>query len=162
MSILNLEREELDLMVDKGVKFTVKKRSILRLIGSPEREFTIYQPYLGTLDLLSHEFIKIEFDEEKLQADGLSESKRLGSKAAKVLADILAIAVLSDKWKIKLFKKALSSYFFWRVTPSKMLELSMIINIMMNLEGFINSIRLNAIHRTATPPKLIETTQQED
>ena len=162
MSILNLEREELDLMVDKGVKFTVKKRSILRLIGSPEREFTIYQPYLGTLDLLSHEFLKIEFDEEKLRTDGLSESKRLASKAAKVLADILAIAVLSDKWKIKLFKPFLSQYFLWRVTPSKMLELSMIINIMMNLEGFINSIRLNAIHRTANPPKLVETNHQED
>jgi len=162
MSILNLEREELDLMVDKGVKFTVKKRSILRLIGSPEREFTIYQPYLGTLDLLSHEFLKIEFDEEKLRTDGLSESKRLGSKAAKVLADILAIAVLSDKWKIKLFKSFLSQYFLWRVTPSKMLELSMIINIMMNLEGFINSIRLNAVNKTASPPKLIETNHQED
>ena len=162
MSILNLEREELDLMVDKGVNFTVKKRSILRFIGRPERGFTIYQPYLGTLDLLSREFLKIEFDEEKLQTDGLSESKRLGSKAAKVLADILAIAVLSDKWKIRLFKKALSSYFLWRVTPSKMLELSMIINIMMNLEGFINSIRLNAIHKTANPPKLIETEPQED
>jgi hypothetical protein len=162
MSLLNLEREELDLMIDKGVEFTVKKRSILQFIGSPERKFIIRQPYLGTLDLLSREFLQIEFDEQKLQADGLSESKKLASKASKVLANILAISVLSSSWKIWLFLPLLSKYFLWRVTPSKMLELSLIINYMMNLEGFINSIRLNAVNKTASPPSPIEKTTQED
>jgi len=158
MDLLNAEKSELDVMIDKGVEFKIPKRSIFRFLGKKERTFTINQPYLGTLDLLSAEFIKIDFDEERLKNDGLSESKLLASRSCKVLANILAISVLNSKIKIRLFKWILSNYFLWRVTPKKMLDLSLVINYMMNLEGFINSIRLNAVNRTASPT-LIEMTQ---
>lgn len=162
MSVFDLEQSELHLMIDKGVKFKVKKVSILKYFGLPERTFTIQQPYLHTLDLLSLEFLEIDFDEERLRQDGLSESKRLIHNSSKRLANILAIAVLCSSWKINLFKPFLSRYFMRRVTPAKMLELSMIINIMMNLENFINSIRLNAVHKTANPPKLIEEKRSQE
>lgn len=151
MDLREAEKAEIDLMIDRGVEFTIEKRSIFKFIGKKERKFKIYQPYLGTLDLLSAEFIQIDFDEERLKADGLSESKLLASRSCKILANILAIAVLNSKVKVFFFKRILANYFLWRVTPKKMLELSMVINYMMNLEGFINSIRLNAVNKIASP-----------
>jgi hypothetical protein len=112
---------------------------------------------------LSAEFAKIDYSEDKIKSDGLSEVKRLAVSSCKPLANILAIAVLGSKWKIWMFRWLLSEYFLWRVKPTKMLELSLIINYMMNQEGFITSIRLNAIHKIASPPELIEEeSSQED
>lgn len=167
MDKIQLEREEIALMIEKGVEFEIERKSIFRFLpkflgGSKTRKFSINQPYLGTLMLLSAEFLKLDFNEDKIREEGISEVKRLATVSCRPLANIVAISVLSSKWKITLFKSLLATYFLWRLKPSKMLELSLVINYMMNLEGFTTSIRLNAIMKIATPPSQIEEALQED
>ena len=164
----NIEREkkELDLLIEKGVSFKVPKRSFLKYFGEKERSFEIHQPYLGTLDYLSAEYINMEFSPEKVddssdKTNWLNESKRLQAVNSKRCAKIIAIAVLNSKYKIKFFSGILSNYFLWRITPEKLLSISNIILLISNISDFTNSIRLMSIHPTTTAPKLIDMAQPQ-
>ena len=149
---LEAEKNEIDILIDRGVSFKTPKRSLLRYLSKKkEREFRIKQPYAGTLDILSGIFLKMEFDEEALSADPLGESKRLAAKSAKLCAKVVAIAVLNDKTMIRLFFRIMTRYFLWRITPSTMLQLALIINQMCNFRDFTSSIRLMSGTRTTKP-----------
>jgi hypothetical protein len=169
---MNTEKEVFDkysaelsqaaLLIEKGVKFKVPKKSILKYFSkSKEREFTIKQPYGGALDMMCYEFLQTQIDEEALKENPLQEAKFLVTKSTKRFANIIAIAVLDSKWKIKLFKGVLAHYFLWRMTPQKMMELSSILIQVCNFGDFINSIRLTSITRTTAPQNLIEEKQAD-
>lgn len=145
----NAENIELDLLLDRGVEFTVAKKGFLK--KKKERKFLIKQPYLGTLDILSSLFLRMELNENELNSDPLGETKRLINRSAKDCAMVVAVAILNDKWKIKFFKKRLANYLLWRVTPQKLWQLTLIINNMSNLWDFTNSIRLMSGARTTAP-----------
>lgn len=145
------EQEELKLMLSKGVEIKVKTKSFLsRLFRKQERIFTIKPLFNGTLLELSYEFSKMEFSQERLQEDGLNEVKRL-MQHTQVLSNIIAIAILNNKLKIRLFKGILSRYLMWRLTPSETEKITTTIHFLMDLEGFTSSIRLNAIHKAMSP-----------
>lgn len=149
------EAAELDGLIENGLKFTVPRRSIWRRIGKPERTFVIRQPYLGTLDRLSVEFLQMGFDEDMLKADTMNEARRLTAENANRCARIVAIAVLNSQWKIKWLTGLLARYFRWRITPQKLLNLTVIINQVSNVGDFINSIRfLSATPRTTAPSRI--------
>ena len=148
---MNQENEETKLLLGKGVEFKVKTKSFIsKLLKKEERTFIINPLFNGTLLELSYEFSKMEFSQEKLQENGLTEVKRL-MKHSKVLSNIIAISVLNNRLKIRLFKGILSRYFLWRLTPSETESITTTIHYMMDLEGFTNSIRLNAIHKAMSP-----------
>lgn len=158
---IKAEQKQIDVLIDSGIKFTVPKRSVFAYFSkSKTRTFEIKQPYLGTLDYLSNEYIKMEFSEERIKLDPLNESKRLSLENAKRCARVVAIAVLNSKLKILLFTRILSHYFLWRITPKKLFELALIINTLANTADFTNSIRWMSVSRT-TAPNLIETPDQE-
>lgn len=149
------EAAELDGLIEKGLSFTVPRRSIWRRFGKPERTFVIQQPYLGTLDRLSVEFLKMGFDQTALEADPMNEARRLTAENANRCARIVAIAVLNSRWKIKWLTGLLAYYLRWRITPQKMLNLTMLINQISNVADFINSIRfLSATPRTTAPNRI--------
>lgn len=157
-----LEKNELDLLIEKGVRFKVKKTSLLQYFGKKEREFEIFQPYLGTLDYLSAQYLKLDYSAQKLANENwLNESKRLQAAHSKTCANIVAIAVLNSKWKIKLFYKFLANYFFWHLKPDKLSKIAEIILQMSNISDFTNSIRLMSIMETTTAPKLIDTAKTQ-
>lgn len=145
------ERKELDILLDKGMHFTVEKKSALRYFGKKERKFVIRQPYLGTLDKLSSIALGMEINENKIQEDTLGEVKRLSVENVKKCSEYVAVAVLNSGWKIKLFSKILSKYFLWRLNPSKLFEIVYIINQLSNFLDFTNSIRLISATRTTAP-----------
>ena len=151
------ELNESQNLIERGVEFTTPKKSILKYFSKQkERKFVIRQPYIGALDLMCYEFLQTEIDEDLLQGDPLSEAKKLSHKSVKRLAAIVAIAVLDSWWKIKLFKDVLTTYFLWRITPKKLLEISLIINQMCNFSDFINSTRLMSVTKTTTPTPVEE------
>jgi len=156
---LQAEINESRILIEKGVQFKVKKQSLLKYLSkNQERNFIIQQPFLGTLDLISELFLKINFDEELIKANPLSESKLLVSKTAKICSLVVAISVLNNRILIKLFSKILASYFLWRLKPSDLFNIALIINQINNYGDFTNSIRLMSIIRT-TAPNLIEKKQ---
>jgi len=155
---IRAERDELNTLIERGVSFTVAKRSWLRRIGKPHREFVLKQPYLGTLDYLSREYIEMDFNEANFsEGQILSESKRLMARNATRCARIVALAILNDYWGIRLLSGLLSRYLLWHVTPQKLFQLTILINQISNVADFTNSIRFLSVSRTTAPPTRIET-----
>lgn len=160
--INELEKKELDSLIERGVKWSCKKTSISRFIGNKEREFTIKPFSLGLILMLSAEFKKISFDPNKLQENWLSESKRLMETAPVPLSRIIMISVLRNKTMIKFFGNWVAEYFLNRVEPKQLLDLSLIINQMCNPQDFILSIKYLSVHQMIIkPPHLIENQKQE-
>ncbi|MVM35259.1 hypothetical protein GO755_34880 [Spirosoma sp. HMF4905] len=155
MDNLLAEQAELNALIEKGAFFTTPKQSLLRFWGSEERRFTIKPFFLGTIDRLGAEFFDMGFSEAAIDADPFGESKRLASQNAKRCARVVAIAILNRKWPIKFLTPFLANYLLWRVTPNKLWQLTLIINQMMNLGDFTNSIRYLQVTRT-TAPALVE------
>lgn len=154
------EQNEANVLIEKGVKFTVKKQSFLKYFSkNKERNFFIEQPFLGTLDIISALFLSINFDEKLLDENFLAASKELVSKSVKTCALVVAVSVLNSKLKIKLFSKILAQYFLWRMRPSDLVKMSIIIHKINNYGDFINSIRLMSAIRTTAPQNLIEENQ---
>lgn len=143
------ERAALNALLDKGLEFEVP-RTLFGFNRKP-RKFTIRQPYLGTMDELSEILLTMDMDEETLKANPMEEGRKLAYKNARKMARVVAIAVLNNRIGIKLFSGILASYFAWKVTPSKLFQLAMIINTITNVADFTNSIRLLSLVRTTAP-----------
>jgi len=148
---LQAEKKEADVLIDRGGKFTVPKQSFLKFFGTKERSFTIKQPYLGTLDLISRELLDLKLDETKLSENPVAESRVVIAASAKKLALVAAMVVLNNKLKIRLFAGLLAQYFYWHLTPEQLFQLTITIAETSNLGDFINSIRYLAGIRTTTP-----------
>lgn len=149
---IRAERNELDILIDRGMYFTVPMRSLLKYFSkTKERTLIIRAPFVHTQDRLSREFIDMDFSEEALQANPLGESKRLVAKNALRFARIVAIAILNRRWKINLLGPLLAHYLADRITSAKLLQIVLIINQISNTGDFINSIRLTFASRTTIP-----------
>ena len=144
------ERKTYAALINRGLNFTVDRTGIFR--RKTPRTFHIKQLYLGTMDLVSEAFSRLEIDEVSLAEDPIAEGRRLEHLHARGMARIVALAVLNGKWKIRLFAGIYTRYFLWHVNPSKLYQLAMIVNTLSNTPDFVNSIRLLSIVRTA-PPK---------
>ncbi|MBN8820759.1 MULTISPECIES: hypothetical protein [unclassified Spirosoma] len=155
------EQAELNTLIERGVQFTVQKRSLLKWLGKPERTFELKQPFLFTLDQLSAEFVLMDFSEDRLKQNPLGESKVLAHINAKRCARIVAIAVLNRRWKIRFLGPLLAYYLADRLTPTKLFQLVILINQISNLGDFTNSIRFLHASRT-TAPALIETPELDE
>lgn len=151
---LQAEKNELDLLIDRGVEFTTPRMITGLFSKKKERVHLIQQPYLGTLDRLSAEFIQMDFSETRLKEDPMNESKRLTLANARRCARIVAIAVLNNEFKIRFLTSFLTWYLLWRVTPSKLLQLTLLINSMSNVGDFTASIRLLSVARTTAPDRI--------
>lgn len=161
MDKFQAEQQEISILLNKGVKFSTPKRSFLKhLSKKKERDFYIFQPYLGTLDHLSELSLQMKIDEKVYESDDMFERlqgyKILASKTARLAAKMAAISVLNSRWKIKLFSGILAGYFLWHIQPTHLLQLAMLINKMSNFGDFTNSIRLMSTARTTAPKSLIE------
>lgn len=178
---LTQERNELNLLIDKGVtieldvpSFVKPKGWLRRLFRKRKKviermEFRIQELTLTTLDLLSIEQIELAIDEQKMQTEeGVSEAKRLAKNHSLRMARIVAIAVLGQDYFIPVSKgnhmayrydekrlNELTNIFYHNMKPSNLLECTMMITTMSNLGDFINSIRLMSAART-TMPILVE------
>lgn len=161
--INNLEKKEIDALIERGLKWNCKKNSLLRFIGSETREFIIKPFSLGLILMLSAEFKKINFNPHKIDDNWMSESKNLMATAPEPLSRIIMIAVLRNKVLIKYFGGFVANYFLNRVEPKQLLELAMIINQMCNPTDFILSIKFLSIHQMIIkPPHLIEKIATEE
>lgn len=178
---LELERNELRSLIDKGLSFEVKdvrfeRRGmwIFRKRKAVEvtRKFTIHELTLATLDRISAEGIEIAIDESRMKGETpLPYARGIMAKHARRCARIVAIAVLNEnrliakpcrggtRW-VEDTKELdrLSDLFMRTISPSMLYQLTLLVNSMSNIGDFVNSIRLMQAART-TMPNLIEKEQ---
>lgn len=180
-TLLEIEREELNLLIKCGVRFEVTYKVSQRKPGLlgwfKKREtvekteaFEIHEPTLSTLDRLSAVWLEMGLDEETLSAGGTStlvEAKQIASHNANRMAEVIAIAVLGEDYYINEIDskgrvkertddselKRLAGIFLHTIKPSKLVGLSEVITNASNLGDFIGSMRLLSGARTTLPRK---------
>lgn len=149
------EQNELGILLDKGMTFKIGKKSYL-----------IKQPYLGTLDHLANQFIKLDVNQTQLISEMpqevFNEQKRMLLPNLHTCAKIIAIAVLRTKWRITFLTPFYAWKFFWRLTPGELAELTNVVLKASNLPAFTNSIILMSINRTTAPQVIENQYPQED
>ena len=178
---LSAEKNELNTLIDKGVNFDVERTIYVRQNGflgyfkkryakTETLKFTIKEPTLAVLDLMSAEQIEMTIDEAVMSSElGVQEAKKMAGSYGKKLSRLVAIAVLGNDYikpkksglgvKYKYDDKKLDSLaelFFIHIKPSKLLQLAILVNTMSNLGDFTNSIRLMSANRTTMPIRVEE------
>lgn len=178
---LEREREELNLLIQRGVKFDVttkirrRKKGLRGFFSRPEtvnetHTFEIHEPTLSVLDRISALSLAIEIDEAAMKAEGeaaITEAWQVTKENIVRMARVVAVAVLGEDYhvtevnrfgKVKKYNDdkeldRLTALFFHSVKPSVLVGLVAMITGMSNLGDFINSMRLLSGARTATPRK---------
>jgi hypothetical protein len=145
------ESRAVDTMLDEGFKFTLEAKGLVRLFGKKTYRFHVKQPYLGTLLLISREYLKIHLDETKLSDEAYQNSYMLVPENAKRLALIVAYAILNSPRKIKIFAPALSRWLMWKMNPTKLFQVMAFTVMICNVASFTNSIRLIQTFRMMKP-----------
>lgn len=143
-----IERKALNTLLEKGVYFEIPGRLFFR---RKTWRLTIRQLLLGTIDHLSDLYLQIDIDEEKIKEDPQREARRLSGQYAKLMARVVAIALLNSYLGIKLFSGILSRYLLWKINPQRLFELTIAIKTLSNTGDFIASIRSLSLVRTTTP-----------
>jgi len=105
--------------------------------------------------------------------NGISESKKMVREHSRRMARIVALAVLGEDYIIATGEghrtrythdekrlKELTEIFYKNIKPSKLVQLTILVNQMSNIGDFINSIRLMSASRT-TMPILVEEGKQD-
>lgn len=156
---IEAEKKEAERLIDKGFPFTVKKQLTGFLSKKKERTFIIKESFLGTRLHISNEFLKLPVDQQKIEENSMNEAKLLSISAAKPASRIIALSVLNNQILIRLFTGILALYFRWRLTPSNLFRLSLIVFEMQNYGDFINSIRFLHATRVTAPTRIEEKPQ---
>jgi len=176
-----MERNELNLLVQRGVKFDismkVKKRvkGLRGFFGKKEiteetATFEIHEPTLSVLDRISDVTLDMVINDDELQ-DGSQEvitrAREIVKGNSEKLARVVAIATLGEDYHITEISKSgkikrqndekelnrLTDLFFHSIKPSKLAVLASTVTNISNLGDFIASMRLLSGARTTQPRK---------
>jgi hypothetical protein len=159
---IEMEREELNLLVQRGFNFTVT-------VGKRKKTFEINEPTLSVLDHISDISLDMVINEDELSqenSDIIVTARKLVKENIRRLAAIIAIAVLGESYYtnipvlkqiLKVFYRIrlrkLTDLFLHTIQPSKLVVLASTITGISNLGDFINSMRLLSGARTTQPRK---------
>jgi hypothetical protein len=182
--MINAEKREIDLMLEKGVSITIERKIYKRIKGfkgflgkriaiTEQKKYTIQEPTASTLFRIASEQVQITINEADLISENsLQVAKKLAFENARRMAKILAYAILGEDYVIAIKKgegyryeyddkqlEELTEILFTSVKPSKLLEYSLLVNSMCNLGDFTNSIRLMSANRLTMPIRVEENTE---
>lgn len=159
-----MELNELNLLINSGFSFQVLHKvgkGFFKLKKTDVTDtFTIKEPTLAVLDLLSAEYIKIDFNPETFDTseNKMNEIKLSISKNLRSFAKIIAIAVLGEDYFVKGDKELtrLTELFFHTIQPSKLYHISLAIHTSANYSDFLSSMRLMSVRTTSPKSDRIE------
>jgi len=167
-------------LLNKGLSFDVPVLSILKYLpggkrkseliktengeeyvhGKKIRTFTIYKPYLRTMDVMAEMKLKLKIN--LVELIGSTNPIRYRNTVIKennyLMCQIIAAAVLNRTWKIKLFLNLLARYLQARIHSDNLESICAIIEEMEDAGNFINStVSMAGTDRTSAPkPEKIE------
>ncbi|WP_077417857.1 hypothetical protein [Chryseobacterium sp. JV274] len=132
------EKNEAELLVEKGFVFNVGKR-----------KFQIKPLVFGTITYANKHAVDLKIN--LTTEDNASVFNEVG-KNVSPLMKFIAVCILHKRWKILLFTNILSWYLKWKLNPQMALKISMVILNMYDIKNFITSIRMIG-QLTITSPK---------
>lgn len=162
------EKNELNLLINKGVQFEIERKEKKKLPGffgyfkkrievKVVDKFTVNEPTLSVLDRIAAEQIELKIDENVMSSEsGIQEAKIMTKEHGMRLARIVAISVLGLEFRDKKKLTDLTNLFYENIKPSKLMQLTVLINTMSNYGDFTNSIRLMSAARTTMPVRIEE------
>lgn len=173
MDKISAEQKELNLLINEGFSFTFEYMDRKYPFARPtlvKKTFTIHQPTLAVIDLLSAEAINMVVNEDLISKDPLGESKKIISSAVDPMVRYIAIAILgrdaeipvSSLSKYTSYKKnekeikRISSIIKRSLTPAQLREIVTAITQISNIGDFLYSIRLAGESRSTTPSRIEE------
>ena len=149
MDKARVQQRVADTLLERGVRFKIPAPFFLRLIGRKHEELVIYPLKYGTLIAMSRLSTELGADIEKLDGGSINEAMILVNKHGDIVAKWVAIAILRDKWKIERYTDRLAKKLTWRLTPSRLGELFLLIAMLSGVQDFTNIIRfLNTMNLT--------------
>lgn len=152
-------------MLNKGLSFDIPRLSILRFLpgkkdksGKRVSTVTLYKPYLKTMDYLAELKLRLNINLEELAKNPVLFKNRAIKENTMIMAEIIAVSLLNRNWKIKIFRKMLSSYIAGRLNSETLKNISALIDEMEDAANFINStVLMSGTARTSEPkPETIE------
>ena len=152
------EVNELNVLIDKGVEFSItykvsKRKFFKSTVETVTKKFTIKEPTLAVLDLISSESIKFDINEENIKENTIQEGKRHVKKYAKDMSRIVAISVVGEDCFVMKNRRfevddksidKLQHLFYHTIKPSDLYKLCTIILSVGNIGDFLNSMRLTS------------------
>ncbi|WP_426473446.1 hypothetical protein [Chryseobacterium balustinum] len=138
ISAIEAEEKEADLLIEHGFKINIGKR-----------EFHIKPLHFGTITQANKYAVKLKVN--LLSDDNSSVFKEM-EKNIDPLMRFIAVSILHDYWKVKLFTGLLSKYLKWKLNPQIASKMSIAILQMYDIKNFITSIRIIG-QMTITSPK---------
>lgn len=163
----DIQREEIKTLIEAPYEFevefnkevTVQKKYFFGLIPFKKKvvqkvkeKYEIKPCTLSTLDRLSQYQIELFFDEGKLnnELEIFNQTKVIAYKNAKLMANIVAVAVLGADYSKSEFKRV-SNILYNSLTPAKLFEIINEILKSQDLANFMHSTRLASIKMTISP-----------
>jgi hypothetical protein len=179
---LEAERAELNMLVQRGVRFEVsikvrkQAKGLKGFFGKKEISeetipFEIQEPTLSVLDRISDIALEMAINEEEFkegsQGDVISNARKAVQNNAKKLARVVAIAALGEDYHVTGITKSgkikrrnddkeldrLTALFFHAIKPSKLAMITSTITSISGLGDFLASIQLLSGARTTQPIK---------
>lgn len=167
MNQKDIQREEINTLIEAPYEFEVEynKKVIVqekfffglipyekKVIQKVKEKFEIKPCTLSTLDRLCQYQIELFIDNDKLnsEADIFNETKLIAAKNSKLMANIVAVAVLGIDYSKSEFKRV-SSILFDSLTPAMLFDIINEILKSQDLVNFMNSTRLASIKKTISP-----------
>jgi hypothetical protein len=178
---IEMERNELNLLIQKGLKFSVaikvrrRVKGVKGFFGKKEvaeetMTFEIQEPTLSVLDRISDAAFDMAINVDELKDGGeevIAKAKRLVRGNSKKMALLVAIAVLGEDYHITEIAKSgkvkrrnddrelerLTDLFFHAIKPSQLVVVASTVTNISNLGDFIASMRLLSGTITTQPRK---------
>lgn len=130
------EKTEADLLAENGVKIKIGKKN-----------YVIKPLLMGTIKEANKYAVQLKLNSKTSISELLPEYE----KNIDPLMKYIAVCILGDKWKIKLFTSILARKLKWELRPADALKLVIAIIQMYDIGTFINSIRFIRETTITTP-----------
>ena len=149
MDAANVQRRVADTLLERGVRFKIPAPFFLKLIGIKHRSLVIYPLKYGTLLAMSGVGAGLEIDPQKLSEGSINEALKLVEKHGDRVAVFVATAVVNSNIQLERRARLLAERLKWRLTPSKMAELLIMVVMLCGVQDFTSTIRfLNTMNLT--------------
>lgn len=127
MDKIKAEKTEAELLAENGLKINIGKK-----------EYVIKPLLFGTISKANKYAVQLKLNTASDITDFLPEYE----KNIDPLMKFIAVCILGDKWKIKLFTPFLANRLKWKLKPNEALKLVIAILQMYDIGNFTTSIRL--------------------
>lgn len=130
------EKTEAELLAEQGVRIKIG-----------EREYTIKPLLFGTISYANKYAVELKLNSSENIEDFLPNYE----KNIDPLMKFIAVCILGEKWKIKLFTNLLARRLKWALSPREALQIVVVILQMYDIANFIHSIRFIKETTITTP-----------